>query len=69
MKKRIFFVLALVCSFILIGCNNAKQEQLSTYSFYGTHDYFTISNGSIILLSVFRGTGLGMMAVSPFIML
>ena len=49
MKKRITFVLALVCTLVFAGCNNAKQEQVSTYSFHGDHEYFTISNGSIIL--------------------
>ena len=49
MKKKISFILVLMCSFVLAGCNHAKQEQVSTYSFYGTHDYFTISNGSITL--------------------
>lgn len=49
MKKRIVFVLVLVCTLVFAGCNNTKQEQVSTYSFHGEHEYFTISNGSIIL--------------------
>lgn len=45
MKKLITF--ALVCLLVLTGCNNEKQ--VSTYSFHGEHEAFTISNGSIIL--------------------
>ena len=45
MKKIITFTL--VCLLVLTGCNNAKQ--VSTYSFHGEHEAFTISNGSIVL--------------------
>ena len=45
MKKMIALVLALVCVLALAGC----QEQSSTYSFRGEHEYFAISNGSITL--------------------
>lgn len=31
------------------ACSNAEQEQISTYSFRAEHDYFAISNGSIVL--------------------
>ena len=45
MKKLIALVLALVCVLALAGC----QEQASTYSFRGEHEYFAISSGSITL--------------------
>lgn len=45
MKKLIALILALVCVLALAGC----QEQASTYSFRGEHEYFAISNGSIVL--------------------
>ena len=49
MKKLIALLLPLVCMLSLAACNNTEQEQVSTYSFYGEHDYFSISNGSIVL--------------------
>ena len=45
MKKLIALGLALVCVLALAGC----QEQASTYSFRGEHEYFAISSGSITL--------------------
>ena len=45
MKKLIELFLALVCVLALAGC----QERVSTCSFRGEHEYFTISNGSITL--------------------
>lgn len=45
MKKLIALFLALVCVLALAGC----QERVSTCSFRGEHEYFTISNGSITL--------------------
>ena len=45
MKKLIALVLALACVLALAGC----QEQVSTCSFRGEHEYFAISNGSITL--------------------
>lgn len=45
MKKLIALVFAVVCVLALVGC----QEQVSTYSFRGEHEYFAISNGSITL--------------------
>ena len=45
MKKLIELFLALVCVLALAGC----QERVSTCSFRGEHEYFTISNGLITL--------------------
>lgn len=45
MKKLIALVLVLVCVLSLAGC----QEQPTTYSFRGEHEYFAISNVSINL--------------------
>ena len=45
MKKFIVLVFAVVCVLALAGC----QEQVSTCSFRGEHEYFAISNGSITL--------------------
>ena len=49
MKKLLTLVLVLSYVLVLIGCNNAKQAEVSTYFFHGEHEYFAISNGSIIL--------------------
>ena len=49
MKKLIALLLVLTCMLGLAGCSNAKQAKVSTYSFRGEHEYFTISNGSIVL--------------------
>ena len=49
MKKMITLVLAVICVLSLAACNNAEHEQVSTYSLRGEHDYFAISNGSIVL--------------------
>lgn len=49
MKKLIALLLALVCMLSLAACNNTEQAQVATYSFHGEHDYFAISNGSIVL--------------------
>jgi len=49
MKKVIALLLVLVGVLSLAACNNAEQEQVTTYSFRGEHEYFAISNGSIIL--------------------
>ena len=55
MKKFITLILALVCVLGLVGCsnikqiNNVQQTEVLTYSFHGEHEYFTISNGSIVL--------------------
>lgn len=48
-KKRFVAALALACMLALAGCDGAKQEEASTYSFHGEHDYFAISDGSIVL--------------------
>ena len=45
MKKLMVLVLTLVGVLSLVGC----QEQVSTYSFWGGHEYFAISNVSINL--------------------
>lgn len=47
MKKWIALVLSLGFILSLTACHN--MEKVSTYSFYGTHEYFTISNGEIVL--------------------
>ena len=44
-EKLIELFLALVCVLALAGC----QERVSTCSFRGEHEYFTISNGLITL--------------------
>ena len=49
MKKLIAFAFTLVCVLALAGCNNADQEDTLSCSFRGEHEYFAISNGSIIL--------------------
>lgn len=49
MKKLIAFVLTVVCMLSLVACNHAEQGQAATYSFRGEHDYFEITNGSILL--------------------
>lgn len=48
MKKLIALVLMLICMLGLVGCSN-HQEEVVTLSFRGEHEYFAISNGSIIL--------------------
>ena len=48
MKKLIAMVFVFSCMLCLVACNNAEQEQAAVYSFHGEHDYFTISNGSIL---------------------
>ncbi len=58
MKKMVALVSALVCVLVLVGCKNVKQEQVSTYTFRGEHEYFVISNGSIVFSDteeVFQG--------------
>ena len=52
MKKLISLLLAVLSFLLLAACNNMEQEQVSTYSFRGVHDYFTISNGSIVLSGI-----------------
>ena len=49
MKKltTLFFLLLFV--FMLTACDNAKQEQLIVYSFYGDTECIEISNGTIVL--------------------
>lgn len=49
MKKLIAIFLTLVCALVMVGCDNAKQTEATTYSFRGEHDYFAISNGTIVL--------------------
>ena len=49
MKKLITLVLVLACVLIWVSCNKVQEEKVSTYSFHGEHEYFSISNGSIVL--------------------
>ena len=49
MKKLTAIILALLLVLTLTACNNAKQEQLVVYSFYGESGCFEISNGTIVL--------------------
>lgn len=49
MKKKSAFVLALICALSLSACGNDKQEQTAAYRFRGENEYFSISNGSIVL--------------------
>ncbi|MBO5178995.1 MAG: hypothetical protein J6B87_01420 [Clostridia bacterium] len=49
MKKLIAMLLILVCVLVMVGCDNTKQTEITTYSFRGEHDYFAISNGTIVL--------------------
>ena len=48
MKKPIAMFLILVCVLAMVGCNNTKQPETTMYSFRGEHDYFAISNGTIV---------------------
>ena len=47
MKKLATLVLALFLVIVLASCNGTKQEA-TTYYFNGEHEYFEISNGSIV---------------------
>ena len=47
-KKLIALVLALVCVFTLASCSNTPDEPI-TLSIKGEHEYFAITNGSIVL--------------------
>lgn len=49
MKKLMALVLALACVLIWVSCNNVQEEKALAYSFHGEHEYFSISNGSIVL--------------------
>lgn len=48
MKKLIALLLALVCVFALASCSNTPDEPV-TLSIKGEHEYFAITNGSIVL--------------------
>ena len=48
MKKLISIVLGLTFVLGLAGCTN-NQDEIKTFSFRGEHEYFSISNGSIVL--------------------
>lgn len=48
MKKLIVLILSLTLVSALVGCSNTKQAEVETYSINGAHDYFTISNGSLV---------------------
>ena len=49
MKKLITTVWVLVFALLLVACSNAKQEDVVEYSFYGENEYFSLSNGSIVV--------------------
>ena len=49
MKRLIAMAFVFACMLPLIACSNAEQELITTYSFHGEHEYFAISNGSIVL--------------------
>ena len=49
MKKSEIFLLTLVCALGLSGCGDVREAQTSTYTFRGAHEYFSVSNGSIVL--------------------
>ena len=50
MKKLIALVLVILCIFTLTACGNVKtREKNSIYSFSGGNDYFSVSNGIIVL--------------------
>lgn len=49
MKRFIALFLSLIFVLALAGCNNTKESETLTYSFRGEHEYFAVSNGSIIL--------------------
>ena len=58
MKKLITTVWVLVFTLLLVACSNAKQEDVVEYSFYGENEYFSLSNGSIVVsgeMETFRG--------------
>ena len=68
MKKWMTVVLALFCVLSMAGCDHTEQEVL-TYSFRGEHEYFAISNGSIVLSDaeeVFEGGNLEIVQPEPF---
>lgn len=48
MKRFIALAAALVWALVLPACTK-EPEQAVTYSFHGEHEYFVISNGSIVL--------------------
>ena len=52
MKKLIAMLLILISVLVMVGCDNVKQKETIMYSFRGEHDYFAISNGSIVLNDV-----------------
>ncbi len=69
MKKLIALVLMLICMLGLVGCSN-HQEEVVTLSFRGEHEYFAISNGSIILNDseeVFEGGNLEIVKPNLFV--
>ena len=50
MKKLTALILALIFTFTLTACDNAKiSEKTTVYSFSGGNDYFHVSNGVIVL--------------------
>ena len=68
MKKLAAVIFVLICVLGIVGCHHDKQETL-TYSFRGEHEYFTISNGSIVFNDaeeVFEGGKLEIVQPEPF---
>lgn len=63
MKKRMAFLLALICVLSFTACGSeeeiiqevtpdasqSNQTQEGTYSFYGENEYFSLSNGSLVV--------------------
>ena len=68
MKKLAAVIFVLLCVLGIVGCHHDKQETV-TYSFRGEHEYFTISNGSIVFNDaeeVFEGGKLEIVQPEPF---
>ena len=69
MKKLIELIFVFTCMLSLFECNNAEQEEILTYSFYGENEHFAISNGSIVLSDseeVFDGGNLSIIKTDLF---
>lgn len=49
MKKLTALALAVLCALCLFGCASGKQEETTTWYFSGAHEYFTVSNCSVVL--------------------
>ncbi len=50
MKKAIALILLLLCAFIFVGCGAEKLNgKTEVYTFSGENDYFSVSNGTVVL--------------------